>query len=229
MPASPTWVAYVDGGCHPNPEGVMGVGVVLKDPSGNNVEELAERPPKKGTNNEAEYIAVLRALQVAQDHGVRRLQVFADSKLTVNTLSGRWKVRAPNLVPIKEAIDVEKQAFEQVLFGWVPRAKNREADRLATEAAGGSVKAAGPKYANAADVRDTEGTSRSKKSASGGDRPRAEEEGVLCSACKQACAFRWQRFKDGSWHIRQECPKHGFLRFAPKGQPWEELAGPKTS
>lgn len=214
--AGNVWRAFVDGGCHPNPEGKMGIGVVLYDPQGNEAATVSESPPKKGTNNEAEYIAVLRALQTAHEKGARDLEICADSKLTVNTMMGRWRLRAPNLVPLKKLIDQEEQAFRQVLYRWVPREKNTVADRLATEAIGGDVTA-----------RSKYGGKPEPKRVTTEKRPLAE--GALCGACKQMCTFEWQVFKNGSAHIRQSCPEHGFLRYAPRERIYEEVAGPEPT
>lgn len=209
--------AYVDGGAFPNPNGKMGVGVVLYDPQGNLIDELSECPPKLGTNNEAEYIAVLRALQLGLEHKAEEIEVCADSSLTVNTLSGRWRLKAAHLLPLKKMIDAELKQYRSARMRWVPREDNKLADALATKAIGGT----------------TGGKSKygvTKKGAQGeppAARPQAE--GALCSACKKACTFEWQVFKNGTSHIRQVCPEHGFLRFAPKEHPYTEVAGTKPA
>jgi len=41
-----------------------------------------------------------------------------------------------------------------------------------------------------------------------------------CPKCNGDCIFKWQEFNDGSRHIRQECPVHGFIRYAPKIEPY---------
>lgn len=205
--------AYVDGGAFPNPNGVMGIGVVLHDPEGRVVAEISEKPDKKGTNNEAEYLAVLRALQAGLEQGAKEIEVCADSKLTVQTLNGHWRVRAPNLVPLKRLIDNELKHYKQARMRWVPRDENKHADRLATQAIGGTVGGAS-KYG---------AIGQATPKAAATERPKAE--GALCSACKQACTFEWQVFKDGSAHIRQTCPTHGFLRYTPKEHPYTGVAG----
>lgn len=221
MAAAERWVAYVDGGCHPNPNGTMGIGVVLMDPSGKVVAEVAHTPKQKGTNNEAEYLAVLRAITEATSHGAHHLEVRADSKLTVNTLSGRWNVKAANLIPIKETILSAARGLSSIIYTWIPREKNSHADRLATEAVGGQVGGAS-KYGGGPSKASSAGAASKAPAA-----PRPVAEGALCGACKQACEFEWQVFKNGSTHVRQTCPTHGFLRFTPREHPYTTVAGPE--
>lgn len=87
------------------------------------------------TNNVAEYLGVVRALALAGELGARRVELLLDSKLIVEQLAGRWKVKDAKLRPIwAEALRLLR------LFpgGWradhVPRAQNSVADALANEA-----------------------------------------------------------------------------------------------
>jgi hypothetical protein len=47
---------------------------------------------------------------------------------------------------------------------------------------------------------------------------------IKCPWCKRDCKFIWQTFEDGSEHIRQECPVHGYIRFAPQTEPYKTIA-----
>ena len=87
------------------------------------------------TNNVAEYTAVVRAIALAQDLGARRLELLLDSKLIVEQLAGRWRVKDLKLRPLwAEAL----QRLRTLPDGWVaahvPRAQNSQADAMCNEA-----------------------------------------------------------------------------------------------
>lgn len=208
------WRAHVDGGCNPNPEGVMGLGVHLVDPAGNVSAQLAEQPGGRGTSNTAEFHAVLRALQEAKRKGARRLEVVADSRLTVGMLTGRMRAHKAHLADLLKRVRREQEDFDEVLYRWVPREQNKDADRLASLAI---ERVTGRKR----------GSGRSG-SAPAGEKGKAVAVDTRCSVCDKECTFTWQVFKDGRKHIRQECPVHGFLRYAPKEEPFVELADSRS-
>ncbi|CAN5316923.1 hypothetical protein BH20ACT24_BH20ACT24_17260 [soil metagenome] len=83
------------------------------------------------TNNVAEYRAVLEGLRRAHDLGATQVNVRSDSRLLVEQLSGRFRVKNPTLVRLHTEVRDVMRTFEQVLFEHVPREFNREADRLA--------------------------------------------------------------------------------------------------
>ena len=97
------------------------------------------------TNNVAEYTAVVRAVALGLDLGARRLELLLDSKLIVEQLSGRWRVKDLKLRPLwAEAL----RSLRSLPDGWVathvPRAQNSLADALCNEAID-RVMAGGPK------------------------------------------------------------------------------------
>ncbi len=122
-----------DGGSRGNP-GPAGSGAVIVDSATGSI--LAEVAVFIGvaTNNVAEYRAVLAAIEVANEiaPGVRTL-VRLDSKLVVEQMSGRWKVKNEGMqdlaLALKEAIGSREVSFE-----WIPREQNGKADSLANEA-----------------------------------------------------------------------------------------------
>ncbi|MFI8323195.1 bifunctional RNase H/acid phosphatase [Streptomyces sp. NPDC085529] len=126
-------VVEADGGSRGNP-GPAGYGAVVLDPATG--ETLAEAAEYIGvaTNNVAEYkglIAGLRAaLDLAPDAVVR---VRMDSKLVVEQMSGRWKIKHPDMKPLAAEA---ARAFpaDRVRYEWIPRERNKHADRLANEA-----------------------------------------------------------------------------------------------
>ena len=87
------------------------------------------------TNNVAEYVGVSRAVDLAAELGARRVELLLDSKLIVEQLQGRWRVKDSKLQPLWAATLRVLRAFPG---GWtaahVPRAQNALADALANEA-----------------------------------------------------------------------------------------------
>jgi ribonuclease H / adenosylcobalamin/alpha-ribazole phosphatase len=131
-----------DGGSRGNP-GPAGYGAVVRDAVTGRV--LAERAASVGraTNNVAEYGGLIAGLRAAAELGADEVDVRMDSKLVVEQMSGRWKVKHPSMQPLaREAAELVR-GFSRVRFSWIPRAQNSHADRLANEAmdaaAGGQV------------------------------------------------------------------------------------------
>lgn len=125
-------VVNTDGGSRGNP-GEAGYGFVIRGEDGRVV---AERGGHLGhtTNNVAEYTAVLAALELIAESGADvDVEVRADSRLIVEQLSGRWKIKNSALqalaLRVKRALDPER-----VRYVWVPRAQNADADALANAA-----------------------------------------------------------------------------------------------
>ncbi|MFF4605258.1 bifunctional RNase H/acid phosphatase [Streptomyces sp. NPDC001339] len=128
-----TLIVEADGGSRGNP-GPAGYGAVVLDPETG--EALAEAAEFIGTatNNVAEYKGLVAGLRAA--HALdpeARIQVRMDSKLVVEQMSGRWQIKHPDMKPLAaEARSVFPPG--QVGYEWIPRAKNKHADRLANEA-----------------------------------------------------------------------------------------------
>jgi ribonuclease H / adenosylcobalamin/alpha-ribazole phosphatase len=83
------------------------------------------------TNNVAEYRAVLEGLRTADELGATRVLVRSDSRLLVEQLSGRFRVKNPTLIRLHGEVRSLLSRFEGVSFEHIPRELNREADRLA--------------------------------------------------------------------------------------------------
>ncbi|WP_313750550.1 bifunctional RNase H/acid phosphatase [Streptomyces parvus] len=130
-------VVEADGGSRGNP-GPAGYGAVVIDPATG--EPLAEVAEYIGvaTNNVAEYRGLIAGLTAAKalfpDAGdALRVHVRMDSKLVVEQMSGRWKVKHPDMKPLAaRAAAILPPA--SVTYEWIPRAQNKHADRLANEA-----------------------------------------------------------------------------------------------
>ncbi|MBO0856039.1 MAG: bifunctional RNase H/acid phosphatase [Nocardia sp.] len=126
-------IVEADGGSRGNP-GPAGYGAVVWDSDRTQV--LAERHEFLGvtTNNVAEYRGLIAGLAAAAELGARTVEVRLDSKLVVEQMSGRWKVKHPAMIPLAERARQLVSGFDRVTFGWIPREQNSHADRLANEA-----------------------------------------------------------------------------------------------
>lgn len=124
-------IIFTDGASLGNP-GPMGIGIVIyKDKF--RIEELSEYIGK-GTNNVAEYTAVVRALETVHEIGAIDVHIKSDSQLIVRQLNGEYKVKDPKLRPLKRRIDILCKGL-RVSFEHIPRDKNEEADALSKEGA----------------------------------------------------------------------------------------------
>ncbi|WP_410639195.1 bifunctional RNase H/acid phosphatase [Amycolatopsis sp. lyj-346] len=126
-------VVEADGGSRGNP-GPAGYGAVVKDAVTDEV--LAERKESLGvvTNNVAEYRGLIAGLAAAAELGASTVDVRMDSKLVVEQMSGRWKIKHPDMQPLAERAKELASGFSRVKYAWIPRAENSHADRLANEA-----------------------------------------------------------------------------------------------
>ncbi|MBE1468006.1 bifunctional RNase H/acid phosphatase [Kibdelosporangium phytohabitans] len=126
-------VVEADGGSRGNP-GPAGYGAVVRDAA--NGELLAERAEGIGvaTNNVAEYGGLIAGLQAAASVGADEVEVRMDSKLVVEQMSGRWQIKHPSLQPLAAQARTLAAGFDRVTYSWIPRERNKEADRLANEA-----------------------------------------------------------------------------------------------
>lgn len=127
-------VIYTDGASRGNP-GKASYGFVISDKSGKLIYEEGKYIGI-ATNNVAEYTAVLRSLEWIKQHGKgdAELEFYADSKLVVEQLSGRFKIKSPHLKLIIEKIWVLAAELGEISFTHIPRARNTPADKLANEA-----------------------------------------------------------------------------------------------
>ncbi|MFB6121087.1 MAG: ribonuclease HI [Halobacteriaceae archaeon] len=122
---------YFDGACRGNP-GPSAIGWVLVSGDGI-VAEGGERIGR-ATNNQAEYEALIRGLEVAADYGFDEVEIRGDSQLIVRQVTGQWDTNDPDLrekrVRARELLD----SFEEWSMTHVPREVNDRADDLANEA-----------------------------------------------------------------------------------------------
>ncbi|KUI01449.1 acid phosphatase [Mycolicibacterium acapulense] len=126
-------IIEADGGSRGNP-GPAGYGAVVW--SADHATVFAERKEAIGhaTNNVAEYRGLIAGLSEAASLGATEVDVRMDSKLVVEQMSGRWKVKHPDIAALHQQATALATRFDRVTYKWIPRAENSHADRLANEA-----------------------------------------------------------------------------------------------
>lgn len=135
---------YIDGASLGNP-GPAGIGVVFFDlpaatraaQAGGDAKPIRQFAKYVGetTNNVAEYLALVYALQEAHHIGCLRVRVKTDSELLARQLNGQYKVRDAQLALLYDLAHHLTQGFAAWHIEHIPRTQNRLADRLAGQAA----------------------------------------------------------------------------------------------
>jgi ribonuclease HI len=118
---------------------------VVRDASGRVVAEVSEGIGV-ATNNVAEYRAAIAGLQKALDMGAREVLLRADSRLLIEQLAGRFRVKNPTLIELHRQARGLAGRFAGATFEHVPRELNRHADRLANLAVDGWLAGPGAGY-----------------------------------------------------------------------------------
>lgn len=133
-----TVIAYSDGGARGNP-GPAAIGVQIVTADGTLVKEFGEAIGNS-TNNFAEYQGAMRALQTLKEiYGKKtkdiQFELRLDSELVKKQLNGEYQIKEPGLVPLfMEIHNLRVANFPHLKLTHVPRAQNKEADRLVNEA-----------------------------------------------------------------------------------------------
>ena len=126
-------IVEADGGSRGNP-GHAGYGALVRDPESGRI--LVEKAAYigKASNNVAEYSGLVAALELARDlYPAARVHVKMDSKLVVEQMSGRWQIKHADMrvlaAKARKVMDPRRVTYE-----WIPRERNKDADRLSNEA-----------------------------------------------------------------------------------------------
>lgn len=125
---------HFDGACRGNP-GPRGIGYTVRD--GDEVLAEGSETTGRGTNNEAEYQALLAGLTRARELGASRVDAVGDSQLVVKQVRGEWSVNADNLRPLRNEVLELAATFDDFTVRHAPREENGTADGLANEALDG--------------------------------------------------------------------------------------------
>ena len=135
---------YSDGGARGNP-GPAAVGAVIKNSASGEVVLKCSKYLGTATNNQAEYQALILALQKAKGifktcrdakscvQPTKEMECFLDSELVVRHLNHQYKIKDPDLQPLFLQVWNLTLDFDAVTFRHIPREKNKEADKLVNE------------------------------------------------------------------------------------------------
>ncbi|MEW6528265.1 MAG: ribonuclease HI family protein [Candidatus Micrarchaeota archaeon] len=128
-------IMYIDGACFGNP-GLMGIGIVAYK-NGKLIKKISERIGN-GTNNIAEYSALIRALEFAKNIGEHNVEIRSDSELLIKQLNREYKVKTQHIKELNRRVrELAKEM--NIKFCWIPREKNKVADSLSNRTAEGET------------------------------------------------------------------------------------------
>jgi phosphoribosylglycinamide formyltransferase-1 len=125
-------IIYTDGASRGNP-GPAAAGFILKDADGKQLQAKSFFLGR-ATNNVAEYTAIIKALEAARELGAKQLTIFSDSELLVRQINGTYKVKSEQIRPLFEQAVALVDEFVDCSIKFVPRQKNKEADKLVNQA-----------------------------------------------------------------------------------------------
>ena len=125
-------VIFTDGIAEPNP-GPAGIGVAIKDEQGNLIATISQ-PIGHATNNQAEYKAIIAALEKVIGLGVKQVDMRSDSELVVRQINGIYRVKNSALKPLYRHVKQLQSQLDRFTITHIPRRLNKEADRLAGQA-----------------------------------------------------------------------------------------------
>jgi ribonuclease HI len=110
---------YTDGGSKGNP-GPSYIGIVITDISGNTIEEHSENIGI-GTNNQAEYKALIKGLELSSKHCRGRVNCFTDSELVVRQVNGEYKIKNEELKNLYAELRERESAYDRVVYAHLTR------------------------------------------------------------------------------------------------------------
>jgi len=128
-------IVEADGGSRGNP-GPAAYGALVRDPATGEVIAQDGKTLGIATNNVAEYSGLIAGLELAAEYAPEAsIEVRMDSKLVIEQMAGRWKIKHPDMKPL--AVKAQSLAPFGTEWTWVPRAQNSAADALANNALDG--------------------------------------------------------------------------------------------
>ncbi len=125
-------IIYVDGAARGNP-GPAAIAAIIKDEQGKTITSISRRIGTT-TNNQAEYRAVIAALEEAVKLGAKQVDVNSDSELVVKQINGKYRVKKATLKPLYQQVKRLQGLLEGFTITHIPREQNIEADKLANKA-----------------------------------------------------------------------------------------------
>lgn len=131
-------IIHTDGGARGNP-GPAAIGFTIE--SGGRSLARVGRIILPTTNNQAEYQAIIDALEEAQRLGVTEVELIADTELVVRQLRGEYKVKNKDLAPLFLKATQLIRSFRRCTLRTIPREQNIQADELVNQALDGTLTA----------------------------------------------------------------------------------------
>ena len=125
-------VIFTDGAAEPNP-GPAAIGAIIKDKQGRLITTIA-RSIGRATNNQAEYKAIIAALEKAITLGANQVEIHLDSELVVRQINGEYRVKKATLKPLYQQVKQLLGLLEDFTITHISRQQNTEADNLANKA-----------------------------------------------------------------------------------------------
>jgi len=122
-------IIFADGAAEPNP-GPAAIGAVIKDEQGKVIAAISQSIGRS-TNNQAEYRAVIAALEKAIELGATHVDLFSDSELLVRQIKGQYRVKKAELKPLYQQVKHLQGLLQGFTVTHVPRLQNTEAHGLA--------------------------------------------------------------------------------------------------
>ncbi len=122
-------VIFTDGVSRGNP-GAAAIGATIADEQGRLITSVSQ-PIGRATNNQAEYRAIIAALEEAVSLGASQVDIYSDSELVVRQINGRYRVKNVALKPLYQQVKQLQNQFENFTITHVPRQENTAADNLA--------------------------------------------------------------------------------------------------
>lgn len=122
-------IINADGASRGNP-GPAAIGATIKNEQGTLIATVS-RGIGIATNNQAEYRAIIAALEEAIRLGAKQVDVTLDSQLIVRQITGEYRVKNPALKSLYQRVKQLQSRLQSFNIRYVPRQQNKEADRLA--------------------------------------------------------------------------------------------------
>ena len=122
-------IIYTDGASLGNP-GLAAIGAIMKDEQGRLIARISRRIGQ-ATNNQAEYRAIIAALEKATRLGAEEVDIRSDSQLVVKQIRGEYRVRKPALKPLYRQVKQLQRQLRGFAITYIPGRQNTEAHKLA--------------------------------------------------------------------------------------------------
>lgn len=134
MPFIDTVNLFIDGGCRGNP-GPGAIGVVIKSSDNRLLHEFSD-VIGHSTNNQAEYHALIKGLDLCAKYTRREVHCFSDSQLLINQMTGIWRLKNDALRELFQKVKDRERAFSAVIYQHVSRDNPniKKADKILNDA-----------------------------------------------------------------------------------------------